>query len=134
MYYYSLQLSVFAKGFFRYEGWLCVYLGANLAFTLCRNCGVYLGAKGVDRAKDARIRAKKARDKRKNRNYQEHACSVRYYNIGCARIQTATSIWATEVGYVLLVKTVPDNFHNNMYLYLSSQYLSKFFALVSKSF
>ena len=36
-----------------------------------RNCGVYLGAKGVDRAKDARIRAKKARDKRKNRNFQE---------------------------------------------------------------
>ena len=36
-----------------------------------RNCGVYLGAKGVDRAKDARIGAKKARDKRKNRNFQE---------------------------------------------------------------
>ena len=35
-----------------------------------RNCGVYLGARGVDRAKDARIRAKKARDKRKNRNFQ----------------------------------------------------------------
>ncbi len=54
--------------------------------------------------------------------------------IGCARIQTATSIWATEVGYVLLVKTVPDNCHSNMYLYLSSQYLSKSFALVSKSY
>lgn len=40
---------------------------------LMRNCGVYLGAKGVDRAKDARIRAKKARDKRKNRNFQEKA-------------------------------------------------------------
>lgn len=48
---------------------------------LFRNCGVYLGAKGVDRAKDARIRAKKARDKRKNRNYQEHSCSVRNYRL-----------------------------------------------------
>ncbi|CAK9110967.1 unnamed protein product [Durusdinium trenchii] len=38
---------------------------------LMRNCGVYLGAKGVDRAKDARLRAKRARDKRRNRNFQE---------------------------------------------------------------
>eukprot|EP00438_Fugacium_kawagutii_P019329 Skav202380 [mRNA] locus=scaffold1406:281406:287558:- [translate_table: standard] len=48
-----------------------------VAFWCLSNCGIYLAAKGVDRAKDARIRAKKARDKRKNRdqnrdrNFQE---------------------------------------------------------------
>ncbi|CAE7737557.1 unnamed protein product, partial [Symbiodinium pilosum] len=38
---------------------------------LLRNCGIYPGAGKRDRAKEARIRAKKARDKRKNRNQEK---------------------------------------------------------------
>ncbi|CAE7246338.1 unnamed protein product [Symbiodinium sp. CCMP2592] len=38
---------------------------------LLRNCGIYVGAGKRDRAKEARIRAKKARDKRKNRNQEK---------------------------------------------------------------
>lgn len=54
------------------------------------------------------------RPETRERTATTRSIRVQSGTIGCVRIQTATASWATEVGYVLLVKTVPDNFQNNM--------------------
>ena len=106
---WSFSVSFFSSILCKFSLWGIFPLW-RVTLPFCRNCGVYLGAKGVDRAKDARIRAKKARDKRKNRNYQEHSCSVRNYRL-CPHSNCYFNLshWSWLCPFS---KTVPDNFQN----------------------
>ncbi|CAJ1360914.1 unnamed protein product [Effrenium voratum] len=71
-----------------------------------RNCGIYVGARGRDRAKEARIRAKKARDKRRNRNYQEKS-NLLPDGGGAATVTPVTAVTAvTAVPAVTAAVTV----------------------------